>query len=154
MAAHLHQGARVQDDDKPVILLVDDEKAILDGHRLALRREPYTVLTAASPVEALKILATRRVDVVVSDERMPKMLGSEFLHQVQKRWPRIIRILLTGQTDLETTTHAMVVGFVVLPLPPFVVKLGRGSGTQRKHASTQRVDMHERNAANAAFGAP
>jgi DNA-binding NtrC family response regulator len=112
----------MQDDDKPVILLVDDEKAILDGHMLALRREPYRVLTAASPAEALKILATRRVDVVVSDERMPEMLGSEFLHQVQKGWPRIMRILLTGQTDLETTTHAIREGqlyrFLSKPLGP------------------------------------
>jgi adenylate cyclase len=109
-------------DDKPVILLVDDEKAILEGHMLALRREPYLVLTAALPVEALKILATRRVDVVVSDERMPAMLGSQFLHQVQRRWPRIIRILLTGQTDLATTTHAIREGqlyrFLSKPLGP------------------------------------
>lgn len=112
----------MQDDDRSVILLVDDEKAILDGHMLALRREPYSVLTATSPAEALKILATRRVDVVVSDERMPDMLGSEFLSQVRSRWPRIIRILLTGQTDLETTTHAIRQGqlyrFLSKPLGP------------------------------------
>jgi DNA-binding NtrC family response regulator len=80
------------------------------------------VLTAASPAEALKILATRRVDVLVSDERMPGMLGSEFLHQVQRRWPRTMRILLTGQTDLETTTHAIREGqlyrFLSKPLGP------------------------------------
>jgi DNA-binding NtrC family response regulator len=112
----------MQDDDKPVILLVDDEKSILDGHMLALRREPYVVLTAASPVAALKILATRRVDVVVSDERMPGMRGSEFLGQVRMRWPRIIRVLLTGQSDLKTTTHAIREGqlyrFLSKPLGP------------------------------------
>jgi DNA-binding NtrC family response regulator len=89
---------------------------------LSLRREPYRVLTAASPVEALQVLATRRVDVVVSDERMPEMLGSEFLRQVRRRWPRIVRILLTGQTDLETTTHAIREGqlyrFLSKPLGP------------------------------------
>ena len=63
---------------------VDDEKAILDGYILALRREAYEILTAVSPVEALNVLATRRIDVVVSDERMPEMLGSDFLRQVRR----------------------------------------------------------------------
>jgi adenylate cyclase len=134
----------MQDEDKPVILLVDDEKAILDGHMLALRREPYMVLTAASPAEALKILSTRRVDVVVSDERMPEMLGSEFLHQVRRRWPRIMRILLTGQTDLETTTHAIREGqlyrFLGKPLGPGVLAL-----TLKQALDMQRIlESHAR----------
>ena len=128
----------MQNHNKPLILLVDDEKAILDGYILALRREAYEILTAVSPVEALNILAARRVDVVVSDERMPDMLGSDFLRQVRMRWPRVVRILLTGQTDIETTTHAIREGqlyrFLSKPLGPGDLAL-----TLRKALDMQQV---------------
>jgi DNA-binding NtrC family response regulator len=94
-------------DDSETLLLVDDESSIVDGLALALRREPYAIVTAVSPIHALHILATRRVDVVVSDERMPDMSGSEFLRQVHRRWPHILRILLTGEADLEITARAI-----------------------------------------------
>jgi DNA-binding NtrC family response regulator len=134
----------MQNHNKPLILLVDDEKAILDGYILALRREAYEILTAVSPVEALNILGARRVDVVVSDERMPDMLGSDFLRQVRMRWPRVVRILLTGQTDIETTTNAIREGqlyrFLSKPLGPGDLAL-----TIRKALDMQQVlDSHAR----------
>ena len=65
------------------VLFVDDEQGVLDGLRRALRKEPYEVLTALSSEEALQILAEEDIDVVVSDENMPGMGGSEFLKTVR-----------------------------------------------------------------------
>jgi two-component system probable response regulator PhcQ len=61
------------------ILLVDDEPNITDALKRALRREPFEFLTATSAAAAQELLAHQHVDVVVSDEQMPGMSGSEFL---------------------------------------------------------------------------
>ena len=79
-----------------VVLLVDDEAHILSALRRVLRREPYEVLTAGSPQEALALLAERAVDVVVSDQKMPGASGVAFLREVAARHPGAKRILLTG----------------------------------------------------------
>jgi response regulator RpfG family c-di-GMP phosphodiesterase len=81
---------------RPVVLLVDDEAHILSALRRVLRREPYELLTAGSPQEALALLAERAVDVVVSDQKMPGASGVAFLREVAARHPRAKRILLTG----------------------------------------------------------
>ena len=89
------------------ILLVDDETALLEGLEESLRREPYMVQTASSAAPALEILATSHVDVVVSDERMPGMSGSEFLALVCKQHPSVMRIMLTGEASLEAAVRAI-----------------------------------------------
>jgi DNA-binding NtrC family response regulator len=83
---------------------VDDELAVLDGFRLALRKEPYQILTASSPAAALDLLARHAVDIVVSDERMPGGSGAAFLGDVRRSYPSILRIVLTGEADLKITT--------------------------------------------------
>jgi DNA-binding NtrC family response regulator len=88
-----------------VVLLVDDEPAALKGLCLTLRGEPYRVLTAPSAVQALAILSKEPVDVVVSDERMPGMRGGDFLDRVRLSHPRVIRLVLTGETDLRVTAR-------------------------------------------------
>jgi DNA-binding NtrC family response regulator len=94
-------------DRTPVILLVDDDAAILRTLKLQLRREPFEVVTAASPLLALRLLEERSVDIIASDERMPEMSGSELLRHVRERWPDVVRILLTGEADLETSARAI-----------------------------------------------
>lgn len=89
------------------ILLVDDEPAILEGLQESLRREPYVIQTASSATAALEVLAVSDCDVVVSDERMPGMPGSEFLGVVCREHPQAIRILLTGQATLEAAVRAI-----------------------------------------------
>lgn len=89
------------------VLFVDDEPQILGGLRDALRRYPFTTLLATSGIQALELLQTTDVDVVVSDERMPGMSGSEFLSQVRLRRPQTIRIILTGQASLESAIRAI-----------------------------------------------
>ncbi len=89
------------------VLFVDDEPALLEGLRNALRKEPFEVLTAGSASEGLALLHARRVDVVVSDQRMPGVSGTEFLAFVRQRFPSVVRILLTGQASLEAAIGAI-----------------------------------------------
>ncbi|MCK4546248.1 MAG: response regulator [Candidatus Eisenbacteria sp.] len=89
------------------VLLVDDESHVTEGLKRALRREPYEILTTGSAREALAVLAREKVDVVVSDERMPVMSGSEFLAEVYRIYPETIRIVLTGQASLEAAVSAI-----------------------------------------------
>jgi DNA-binding NtrC family response regulator len=110
----------------PVILFVDDEAALLRGIASTLRKEPYHVLTATSAVEASRILATTHVDVVVSDDRMPFVRGSELLQNMRKDYPEIIRIVLTGEVDLQVTSRVIRDGepyrFLSKPVSPEELK--------------------------------
>lgn len=87
-------------DKKYTLLFVDDEKRILNALRSIFRRK-YTVFIATSGSEALSILATQKVDVIVSDQRMPNMLGNELLATAHRLYPKIMRLLLTGFVDKE-----------------------------------------------------
>jgi DNA-binding NtrC family response regulator len=89
------------------ILLVDDEPNITDALKRALRREPFEFLTATSAAAAQELLAHQHVDVVVSDEQMPGMSGSEFLAIVRKQFPHTIRMILSGQASLEAAVRAI-----------------------------------------------
>jgi len=89
------------------ILFVDDEPNVTNALKHTLRKERYDILTADSAKEALEILGRHRVDVVVSDEQMPSMSGSQLLVRVRKEYPDTIRIVLTGQTSVEAATRAV-----------------------------------------------
>lgn len=81
---------------RPVLLLVDDEAAILAAIRRSLRREPLEILTAGNAGDALRTLDRQRVDVVLTDHQMPGMTGLELLREVAARWPETRRLLITG----------------------------------------------------------
>lgn len=89
------------------ILFVDDEPNVTAALKRSLRREPYVVLRAESAEEAMKILADQAIDVVVSDEQMPGVSGSEFLSVVRRQYPRTIRMILTGQASLDAAIRAI-----------------------------------------------
>ena len=105
-----------------IVLFVDDEQALLDGIRNALRKEPYEIVTANSASKGLSVLHERRVDVVVSDERMPGVTGTDFLAFVRQRYPDTGRIMLTGQASLEAAIQAINEGevyrFLTKPCSP------------------------------------
>jgi PAS domain S-box-containing protein len=88
------------------VLFVDDEEVNLKSFRAAFRRE-MDVHTALSGEEGLAILEQGTVHVVISDQRMPGMSGSEFLALVRDRHPRCMRMLLTGYADLEAVVAAV-----------------------------------------------
>ncbi len=98
--------------DKPhefqqTLLVVDDEPNILTSLSRLLRREGFQILTALSPSEAFEHLAKQPVQVILSDQRMPEMSGTEFLARVRQLYPDTIRIVLTGYTDLDSVTGAI-----------------------------------------------
>ena len=89
------------------VLLVDDEENILSSLRRVLRGQPYSVQIANGGEQALEILRKQPVDLVISDARMPGMDGATLLAEVQKQWPKTMRILLTGYADISTTIRAI-----------------------------------------------
>ncbi|MEE8292463.1 MAG: ATP-binding protein [Candidatus Tectomicrobia bacterium] len=94
------------------ILLLDDEPNVLSALRRALRKEPYALLCAHSADEAFDLLYTREVDVVVSDQDMPGMTGTEFLAKVYQEFPHITRFILTGKATLEVALQAINAGAI------------------------------------------
>jgi diguanylate cyclase (GGDEF)-like protein/PAS domain S-box-containing protein len=94
-------------DGAQTLLLVDDEPNILNSLTRLLRREGYSILTATSPTEAFDLLAKHPVQVILSDQRMPDMSGTEFFARVRQLYPDTIRIVLTGYTDLDSVTGAI-----------------------------------------------
>lgn len=89
------------------VLLVDDEANILAALRRLFRPLGFTVHSAESGAAALAILEQEHIDLVISDMRMPHMDGAQFLAQVAQRWPQVVRILLTGYADLDSTIAAI-----------------------------------------------
>ncbi len=90
-----------------VLLLVDDEENVRMSLKRILRREGYTILTASSAEEGLEVMAQNRVNVVLSDQRMPGMSGVEFLRRVKIMHPDAVRMILSGYTEVGTLTDAI-----------------------------------------------
>lgn len=84
---------------KAKILFVDDEERVVNLLKIIFRAT-HEVFTASSGKEALEIIAAHDIQVIVSDQRMPGMLGTELLSTVRKCSPGTMRILLTGYSDL------------------------------------------------------
>lgn len=89
------------------LLLVDDEENILHSLKRMLRKEPFHILTCTSAAEAFELLALHNVQVIVSDQRMPGMSGTEFFSQVKKMHPNTVRLILSGYTDLHSVKDAI-----------------------------------------------
>ena len=89
------------------LLLVDDDSHVTDALKRAMRHEPYEILTADSAENALEIMAAEDIDVVISDEKMSGMPGSEFFALASKKYPGTVRILLTGQANIEVAMRAI-----------------------------------------------
>nr|WP_298142762.1 response regulator [uncultured Pseudomonas sp.] len=92
--------------ERATVLLVDDERYILMSLS-SLFRSTYRVLSTTDPNEALEIVRRENVDVIVSDQRMPQMLGAELLSRVRKVSPGTMRILLTGYSDLASVVSSI-----------------------------------------------
>lgn len=93
--------------DEPTLLIVDDEPYVLKSLNRCLRGQGFRILTAESAEDAFKLLAVSKVHVILSDQRMPVMSGTEFLKQVRKLYPDTIRMIISGYTDLKTVTEAI-----------------------------------------------
>jgi len=89
------------------ILLVDDEPSVLNAISRLLRPLRCQILSSVSPIKALEILEEQRVDIVISDMRMPEMGGECFLELVAKKFPDTERIVMTGYSDAQATIDAI-----------------------------------------------
>ncbi|HEU5072670.1 MAG TPA: response regulator, partial [Polyangiaceae bacterium] len=92
---------------QPRVLLVDDEPKVLAALQAALRTETFEVVGTTSPARALALLSEEPFNVLVSDEEMPGMKGSEFLARASKAHPHIPRIMLSGKVDVEGLGRAV-----------------------------------------------
>lgn len=93
-------------DKKISILYVDDEMNNLISLKATFRTE-FQIFTAISAKEGLEVLGREKIQVIITDQRMPEMTGVEFLEQVVLLYPDPIRILLTGYTDLQAVIDAV-----------------------------------------------
>jgi len=93
-------------DRKYSVLFVDDEPRVTSALKAIFRRE-YNVHIANSGAEALELLTKVNIDVLVSDQRMPKMLGNELLAEVSRKYPQTMRILLTGFMDKKAIVDSI-----------------------------------------------
>lgn len=116
------------DDNKnqnPVLLFVDDEINIINSIKREVRywakEKSAEILTANSASEALQLIESRAggIDVIVSDLKMPQMLGSDFLLNVKLRWPDIVTILLTGFSETQEIMKAIKAGIFSYIMKPW-----------------------------------
>lgn len=87
-------------DEERTILFVDDEEKVLKSLQRGLLDEPYHSLFANSGKEALEILESNEVHVICTDMRMPEMNGLELLRIVKDKYPHIVRLVLSGYTQV------------------------------------------------------
>ena len=127
--------------EKSKLLLVDDEPNLTSALVRSLDRSQFEIFTADSAQQGLMILAGNDIDVVVSDERMPGMTGSQFLTEVRKKWPHTIRMILSGQADLEAAVRAINEGevyrFLLKPCHPKELQMTILQGLQHKKLVAQ-----------------
>ncbi len=101
--------------ERHVVICVDDEPAILSALRRSLRSEPYELLTTDRPEHALRWVNMLDISLVITDQRMPGMEGTDLLEEVSRRSPSTARIILTaypgdtmGTRGLRSWTQCMI----------------------------------------------
>ncbi len=101
------------------LLFVDDEPHVLEGlrHRLHRQRHEWDMAFVESGEAAMETLARSAIDVVVTDLRMPRMDGATLLQHVRERHPHVVRIVLSGHAELETSLRAVDVAHQFLTKP-------------------------------------
>lgn len=93
-------------NEKVKILYVDDEENNLTSFRANFRKQ-YEVFSALSAENAFEVLKENTINIIISDQRMPGTTGVEFLEQTVKLYPDSIRLLITGQADVEIVIDAI-----------------------------------------------
>ncbi len=94
------------ENNKINILYVDDEQNNLVSFKAAFRMK-YNVSTAISGEEAVAVLRSKQINIIITDQRMPQMTGVEFLESILGEFPEPIRILLTGYADMNAVIDAI-----------------------------------------------
>ncbi len=106
------------------VLIVDDEKPILEEYGGLFGSQPFEVLTASDPQKAIGLLADQSITVLVTDQRMPAMTGLELVQKAREISPDTIRLILTAHADQDAMLEAINVGqvfrFLLKPCDPQV----------------------------------
>src|SRR5688572_14328295 len=131
-------------NEKPRVLVVDDEKFIRDILADFLGMEGYVVRTADDGSSAVAELSRARYDMVISDLKMPRMGGLELLKEVARTHPETLTVIMTGFGTVETAIDAMKQGAYDYILKPFKVEeivhiVQRGLEKQRLAAENLRL---------------
>jgi CheY-like chemotaxis protein len=140
---------------KAKMLVVDDEPDNLDLLYRTFRRD-FTVLKAESGVQALEVLkAEGEVAVIISDQRMPEMKGTEFLSRTVPEFPDTVRIILTGFTDVEDLVEAINAGqvykYITKPWDPDELKIVVHRAAETYEVLKQRTEELHRSQAQMAL---
>ena len=129
------------------VLCVDDEQNILHSLKRLLRKEGYRLLAAGSGAKGLKILKENDVHLVITDQRMPEMSGTEFLAKVKENYPDVIRIVLTGYTEVDSITESINKGhiykFMLKPWNDYNLKLEIKQGLEQYDLMQANKKLHE-----------
>ncbi len=127
------------------ILCVDDEPNILSALKRLFRPAGYRLLSANSGAEGLALMNTEAIDLVISDMRMPEMDGATFLAKVRQEWPEVVRILLTGYADIESTVAAINQGevyrYIAKPWNEHDVLLTVHDALERKSLQAEKLRL-------------
>jgi DNA-binding NtrC family response regulator len=130
------------------ILLVDDEPNVTASLARQLHQEPFRVLRADSAREAIEILKNERIDVVISDQQMPAVSGTEFFAHLQRIHPDVVRMILTGHATLDTALEAINEGhiyrFFVKPADPSAIGYAVREALQQRMLQEENEALQER----------
>jgi diguanylate cyclase (GGDEF)-like protein/PAS domain S-box-containing protein len=96
-----------EQEQRPTLLLVDDDKTVLAALHRLFRNDGYRILSAGSPHEGFELLALYPVQVILCDQRMPDMSGTDFLARVKEMYPETVRIILSGYTGVEQVVESV-----------------------------------------------
>ena len=131
----------------PLILLVDDEPQVTNALKRAFHGEPWRVLSAQSGQEALNIMAAEAVDVIIADEEMPGMQGTELLSFISHQYPDTIRMMLTGHAQFDLAGRAINDGqiyrFFVKPVSAIELTVSVRQAVQAKSLEAENRQLHE-----------
>jgi DNA-binding NtrC family response regulator len=134
---------------KPAVLVVDDSPAIVKALRRSLNLSgSYEVFTADSARQALAVMDSRDIDVLMTDENMPETSGTELLKICRVLHPRVIRIMLTGQTDQEVAKKAIndgeIVRFFTKPWDDFELLISIRYALQQRDLTDENQQLRAR----------
>ena len=124
------------------ILVIDDEKSILDLLSVVFEKEGYMVETSLSATRAVELMGNEDFDIIVSDIKMPKMSGMELLSYVRKNRPDIPIVMITAYGTIKQAVEALKAGamdYIVKPFDVEELKIIVAQGLEKKRLKEENL---------------